>query len=439
VSSPWPEGQYLHDLARRLWPIPRSITGDGVRATLEILQRELPGLVISEVPTGTQAFDWTVPDEWTIRAARLVGPDGNVIADWSDCNLHVVGYSTPVDQEMELEELQHHLHSIPELPNAVPFVTSYYHRTWGICLKQTVRDSLEPGRYRVVIDSTLRPGSLTYGELILPGETDDEIFLSTYICHPSMANNELSGPMVATGLAQWLAGLPRRHYTYRFAFTPESIGALVYASRNLEALKARVVAGVQLTCIGDDRHFTYLASRNGNTRIDRVARRVLRSRENVVTYSYLGRGSDERTYSSAGIDLPFISLMRTRYGDYPEYHTSDDDLENVVTPSGLQGGLDLVRECIEVFETEPVLATRTLGEPQLGRRGLYHTLLNRNTPDEVMLRTNILAYADGTHAVSDMAEIFGETEKDIAIMVEELVEHDLLTISHQSNSLRPGV
>jgi aminopeptidase-like protein len=431
------DGTQLHELAQRLWPIHRSITGDGIRETLRILQEYLPDLQLHEVPTGTQVFDWTVPLEWRITGARLIGPDGETVIDYADSNLHVVGYSVPVDVELTLDELQPHLHSIPEQPDAIPFVTSYYHRTWGFCLSDRQRQELKPGTYRAVIDSELLDGSLTYGELIVPGRVADEIFVSTYVCHPSLANNELSGPMVALGLATWVLSADR-HYTYRFAFTPESIGAITYASRNLDTLRDNVVAGFQLTCIGDDRTYTYLASRAGNTRIDRIAKRVLASRDNVVHYSYLGRGSDERTYSSAGVDLPFVSLMRTRYGDYPEYHSSDDDLVNVVTPTGLQGGLDVVRECIETIEREPVLVTTTYGEPQLGKRGLYHTMLNKNTSDEVMLRTNILAYADGQHAISDMVELFGDDVETIAAMVQELVDHDLIRLEYQSNRLRPG-
>jgi aminopeptidase-like protein len=433
-----PEGEYMHELATRLWPIHRSITGTGVRETLAIIQQELPDLVIHEVPSGTQVFDWTVPQEWVIRGARLIGPDGDTIINLKDSNLHVVGYSIGVDTELTLEELQPHLHSIPEQPDAIPFVTSYYHPHWGFCLTHEQRETLQPGTYRAIIDAEHFDGSLTYGELIIPGDTDDEIFLSTYVCHPSLANNELSGPVVATALARWIQSLPNRHYTYRIAFTPESIGAITYASRNLEALKANVIAGFQLTCIGDDRQFTYLASRHGNTRIDRIAKRVLQSRPNVVHYSYLHRGSDERTYSSAGVDLPFISIMRSRYADYPEYHTSADDLERVVTPEGLQGGFDAIKECIETLEREPVLITTTYGEPQLGKRGLYHTMLNKNTSDEVMLRTNILAYADGQHAISDVAELTGDDAETITAMVQELLNHDLILLTHQSNRLQPG-
>jgi aminopeptidase-like protein len=429
----------MHDLARRLWPIHRSITGDGVRQTLAVLGEHVPGLVVHEVPTGTQVFDWQVPDEWTIRSARLVGPDGEVIADLADSNLHVVSYSTPVDAHLTLEDLEPHLHSLPDQPTAIPYVTSYYNRTWGFCLRHDVRERLRPGTYHVVIDSGLEPGHLTYGEAILPGASEDEVFVSTYVCHPSMANNELSGPVVTTALAMWLATLPDRHYTYRFAFVPETIGALTYASRNLAALKERVVAGFNLTCIGDDRAYTYLASREGNLRLDRIALRALEGRDNVVRYSYLMRGSDERHYCAPGIDLPLISLMRSRYADYPEYHTSLDDLEHVVTPTGLQGGLDLVRECIRTLEEEPVLVATQLGEPQLGRRGLYHHIMGKTVHDEIMLRTNILAYADGRHSVVDMAQLFEVPVDTLRVMVDELKEHDLVREHHQSNRLTAGI
>jgi len=432
------EGEYMHELARRLWPIHRSITGDGVRETLAILGEEIPALRVHEIPTGTQVFDWVVPNEWNIRSAQLIDPDGEVVVDYFDNNLHVVGYSIPVDTTMELDELQGHLHSIPEQPTAIPFVTSYYHANWGFCLTDEKRRELKQGLYRVVIDASLQKGHLTYADAVFPGAVSDEIFLSTYICHPSMANNELSGPVVATALARWIDSMPNRHYTYRVAFTPESIGAITYASTHLDHLKEKVVAGFQLTCVGDNRAFTYLASRMGNTRLDRLAKRVLSTRENVVEYSYLERGSDERTYSSAGIDLPFVSIMRSRYADFPEYHTSLDDLERVVTPAGLQGGFDAIRECIELLETEPVLVTTNFGEPQLGKRGLYHTMLNKYTSDEVMLRTNILAYADGQHSVADMAELFGESQDLISTMVLELKQHGLIEEHLQSNQLQPG-
>ena len=419
------EGRFMHDLATRLFPICRSLTGNGVRETFSILQEVLPGLQLHEVPSGTQVFDWQVPDEWNIRGAYLEGPDGSRVIDFADSNIHVVGYSVPVDSVLPLAELQNHLHSTPELPEAIPYVTSYYNRTWGFCLPHSLRERLPEGEYRAVIDATLEPGSLTYGELVIPGESTEEVFITTYICHPSLANNELSGPMVSTALALWLMSLPRRRYTYRFVFAPETIGAITYASLHLDALRSSTVAAFNLTCIGDEGDYSYLASRLGNLEIDRIARHVLSTRSPAVEYSYLDRGSDERQYGMPGIDLPMISLMRTKYGAYPEYHTSFDDL-TVVTPAGLQGGLDLVRECIEVLEVNDYYETTVLGEPQLGRRGLYHAIHARTVADIILLRTNVLAYADGHHSVLDMAEMFDLPVNVVCEVVQELVEHDLL-------------
>ena len=415
----------MHALATRLFPICRSITGAGVRETLAILGEYLPGLEVHEIPSGTKAFDWTVPDEWNITGAYLEGPDGERIIDFADSNLHVVSYSMPVDAEFSREELEPHLHSDAELPDAIPYVTSYYHRDWGMCLTQRQRDALTDGTYRAVVNSTLEPGHLTYGELVIPGDSSEEVFVSTYVCHPSLANNELSGPVVSTALARWLMSLPRRRYTYRFVFVPESIGAITYTSRNLEHLKRHVIAGFNLTCIGDDGDYSYLASRLGNLPIDRIAKRVLATRSPAVTYSYVDRGSDERTYCAPGIDLPLVSLMRTKYGAYREYHTSLDDL-TVVTPTGLQGGLDLVRDCIDELERAEYFTATVLAEPQLGRRGLYHSMHARTVADVVLLRTHVLAYADGQHSVLDMSEIFEIPADDVQAVVDELIEHGLL-------------
>ncbi len=424
-GSDMAEGRFMHDLATRLFPICRSLTGNGVRETFTILQEALPGLQVHEVPSGTQVFDWQVPDEWNIRGAYLEGPDGSRVIDFADSNIHVVGYSVPIDTVLPLAELQGHLHSTPELPEAIPYVTSYYNRTWGFCLPHSLRELLPEGAYRAVIDATLEPGSLTYGELVIPGESTEEVFITTYICHPSLANNELSGPMVSTALALWLMSLPRRRYTYRFVFAPETIGAITYASLHLDALRSSTVAAFNLTCIGDEGDYSYLASRLGNLEIDRIARHVLSTRTPAVEYSYLDRGSDERQYGMPGIDLPMISLMRTKYGSYPEYHTSFDNL-TVVTPAGLQGGLDLVRECIEVLEVNEYFETTVLGEPQLGRRGLYHAIHARTVADIILLRTNVLAYADGHHSVLDMAVKFDLPVGDVFAVVQELAEHDLL-------------
>lgn len=419
------EGAFLHELAARLFPIHRSLTGNGVRETLRIMGEYLPALKVHEVPSGTSVLDWTVPDEWNVRGAYLEGPTGERIVDIANSNVHLVSYSEPVDVRLNLADLESHLHIDLEHRDAIPYVTSYYNRTWGFCLTAEQHDALTEGEYHAVVDATLEPGSLTYGELVISGELEEEVLLTTYICHPSLANNELSGPMVAVGLARWLSGLPSRRYTYRFVFAPETIGAITYIDRNLDHLRSHVVAAINLTCIGDDGDYSYLASRTGGTPIDRIGRRAVRSRGRAVEYSYLDRGSDERHYAMPGVDVPMISLMRTKYGVYPEYHTHLDDL-TVVTPSGLQGGLDLVRDCLVELESSEYYENTVLAEPQLGRRGLYHTMHARTVANEILLRTNVLAYADGEHSLADMAELFNAPLDDVRAIVDELVEHNLL-------------
>jgi aminopeptidase-like protein len=421
-------GVEMHGWARDLFPICRSLTGDGVRETLAYLGRLVPKLTVHEVPSGTQAFDWTVPDEWNIRGAYIEDEHGNRIVDFARNNLHVVGYSTPVDEWMTLAELQPHLHSLPEQPGAIPYVTSYYVRRWGFCLPHAQRESLPDGRYHVVIDSTLAPGSLTYGEVILPGAEKKEVLLSTYICHPSMANNELSGPVVTSALARWIASMPERRFTYRIVFVPETIGAIVYISRHLEELRKNVVAGYVVTCVGDDRAYSLLRSRAANSIADRAAKLVLdRHAPDHVEYSYLDRGSDERQYCSPGVDLPVASIMRTRYNSYPEYHTSLDDL-TLVTPTGLEGGFVALSKTIRLIEHNHVYQTTTPCEPQLGKRGLYPTLSTRGAGYAVRAMTNVLAYSDGTRDLVNLASFIGISADEAIETADKLVSAGLLRV-----------
>lgn len=413
-------------LAKKLFPICRSITGDGVRATLAVLKDAIPGLTIHEVPTGTRVFDWTVPDEWRITAARLTGPDGETVADFAAHNLHVVGYSEPIDVTLTLEELQPHLHSRADMPDAIPYITSYYKRRWGFCLRHRDRERLQPGLYKAVIDSALEPGNLTYGECIIPGETDKEVLLSTYICHPSMANNELSGPVVAAALAKWLLSESRR-YTYRLVFVPETIGSITYLSRHLDAMKRATIAGFVLTCLGDDRGYSYVPSRKGNTLADKVALHALRWYTNGFTrYSFLDRGSDERQYCSPGVDLPVCSVMRSKYGCYPEYHTSLDDF-TVVTERGLAGGFAILRKCMEIIEADIVYGRDILCEPQMGKRGLYATLSTVGSVDgSVKAMMDFLAYADGSTTLLDIAETINIDAVACARIAEELLAANVI-------------
>ena len=377
------------------------------------------------MPSGTEVLDWTVPPEWEINAARLTGPDGAMVADLNESNIHVLNYSSAVDTRLDLDELEAHLHSLPELPDAIPYVTSYYADNWGFCLTHMQREALTEGEYHAFIDAQHTQGSLTYADLVIPGDSDHEVLISTYVCHPSLGNNELSGPVVATALAQWISSLPQRRFTYRFVFAPETIGAITYIAKNREHLRDSVFGAINLTCIGDEGDWSYLASREGTHPLDRIASRVVDTFPKPVHYSYLDRGSDERHYGMPGVGLPTISLMRTKYGVYHEYHTSLDDL-TVITPTGLQGGFDLVRYCLEELEQSRYFVTSVLGEPQLGKRGLYHRTHARTVSDEVLLRTHILAYSDGQHSVADIAELTGSPIEDVQVLVDELEAHDLL-------------
>lgn len=420
-------GTDIHDFCKELWPICRSITGDGVRDTLARINEIVP-LDIIEVPTGTKAFDWIVPNEWNIRDAYIADVAGNKVVDFKVNNLHVVGYSEPIDKMMSLAELRPHLHCLPDNPDAIPYVTSYYNQTWGFCLSANQLDALEKGQYHVYIDSTLEPGHLTYGEFTLKGQVEREIFISTYVCHPSLANNEISGIAVATFIAKWLMQAPR-YYSYRIVFVPETIGSIVYLSSNLHLLKHRVVAGFNLSCLGDDRSYSVVSSRYGDTIADKVANNLGLGLENFIVYSYLDRGSDERQYCAPGVDLPLVTLCRSKFGRYSEYHTSLDDLSSVVTPSGLLGGFTYVKNCLRMLEANHIYISTTICEPQLSRNGLMGLLSSNVYATETagrVLLINFLSYADGTNTVLEIANILKVTVIELLPALEFAVEHNLV-------------
>ncbi len=423
-------GKLMYTRAKDLYPICRSLTGRGVDETLNYLKGIVPDLKICKIPTGTQVFDWTVPDEWEINDAFVADSDGNRIVDFKQHNLHVVGYSAPVDEVMEFEELDKHLYSLPTQPEAVPYVTSYYKKRWGFCLTENLRNRLRaaPGaKYHVKIDSRLFPGSLTYGECIIKGRSDKEVLLTTYVCHPSMANNELSGPAVVMSLAEYIKSAERR-YTYRILFLPETIGAISYLSRNLEMLKRKVIAGFVLTCIGDNRTYSYLASRYGDTLADRVAKRVLAAVcPEYKSYTFLQRGSDERQFCAPGVDLPVCSVMRSKYAEYPEYHTSLDDM-SLISPEGLKGGYNAVRRCIDMLENRKVYKNTVLCEPQMGKRGLYPTISVKGSADGVRNMMNGLAYADGCNDLDDISEITGVPVSELSEIMDKLEKAGLVEI-----------
>ena len=417
----------MHKWAADLFNINRSITGPGVRETLVFLSNLIKGLQIKNVASGTKVFDWTVPDEWEIREAFIEDKYGNRIVDFKNNNLHIVGYSVAVDQYMELDELQKYLHSLPEQSDAIPYVTSYYSKSWGFCLTHNQRESLESGKYRVYIDSTISPGVLNYGELIIPGDSKEEVLLSTYICHPSMANNELSGPVVTAALSQWLLSLKKRRYTYRIIFIPETIGSITYLSKNLDYMKENVIAGFVITCIGDNRTYSFLPSRKGGTLADRAALHCLKnSVKKFNEYSYLDRGSDERQYCSPGVDLPVCSIMRSKYDTYPEYHTSLDNL-SFISPEGLKGGYDILKKTIRIIEVNDYYKNIFYCEPQLGKRGLYPNLsIKGGSADDLKNLMNLLAYADGEIDLIDLANIINMDIIDLHPIVEKLIDSELI-------------
>lgn len=421
-------GASMYGMLCRLFPICRSITGNGVRQTLRIIAEELPGLKIFEVPSGTQAFDWVVPPEWNVQDAYVLDPDGNKIIDFAASNLHLVGYSIPAHLKVSLDELQQHLYSLPDQPDAIPYVTSYYHQHWGFCVTHRQRALItKEGEYTVVIESELKDGHLTYGELRIPGEREEEVLLSTYVCHPSMANNELSGPTVTTFLAKWLSSQSRK-YGYRIVFIPETIGSIVYLSQHLAELQRRVIAGYNVACVGDDRSYSFLPSRQGDSLADRAALHVLKQlHPDFIRYTYLDRGSDERQYCAPGVDLPVASVMRSKYGAYPEYHTSLDDL-TLVTPSGLQGSYEALRRCVECIEADERLVVTVLCEPQLGRRGLYPTVSTKQTSTQVRDMMNLITYCDGTRTLLEIAEQVNVPMWNLFPLVELLKGQGLLAV-----------
>ncbi|WP_429122721.1 DUF4910 domain-containing protein [Aeromonas allosaccharophila] len=422
-------GNFIHAFAKSLWHFNRSITGDGVRDTLKELTNIIPDLRIHEVASGERVFDWTIPEEWRVREAYIITPSGKKICDFRENNLHLVGYSIPVDKRMDLSELNTFLYSLPDQPNAIPYITSYYKKRWGFCISQNERMQLEEGEYHVVIDSELFNGWLTYGELLIRGQSDKEVFISTYICHPSMANNELSGISVAAYLAKWLGERQNNKYTYRFVFIPETIGSITYLSKNIITLKSNVFAGFNISCVGDNRCYSYLPSRNGKTISDIISLHVLKHiDENFKRYTWADRGSDERQYCAPGIDLPIASIMRTKYGEYAEYHTSLDDLEHVVTPEGLAGGYNALMKAIEAIENFTYPKVNVFCEPQLGKRGLYPTLSTKSSGHEVKVMMDLLTWSDGTRSLIDIADLCGVPVWEIYPIVTNLAEHNLLTL-----------
>jgi len=396
-------GDVIYDLACRIYPICRSITGPGVRETLGVLGRHLP-IEVREVPTGTAVFDWTIPLEWAIRGAHIRNVAGEKVVDFVDNNLHVVGYSRPVRMVLPLAELKHHIHTLPEQPDLIPYRTAYYSEQWGFCMTHRKLEALSDGFYEVAVDTSLDRGSLSYGEYLHRGETDEEFFFSAHICHPSLANDNCSGLALLAVLAERLSRL-RTRYSYRFLFAPGTIGAIAWLAAN-EAGVERIRHGLVVSCLGDGGGPTYKKSRRGNAAIDRVMSHVLRhAARQPKILDFFPYGYDERQYCSPGFNLPVGLFQRSRFGTFPEYHTSADDL-NFIRPEHLADSYRMIAAAIEIVEQDWLpLNVAPKCEPQLGRRGLYDAVGGGSDgPVKSMAFLWILNLADGAHSLLDIAE-----------------------------------
>lgn len=418
-------GQELHDLVAELYPICRSLSGDGQRRTLGILRRHID-LAIHEVPSGTAVFDWTVPKEWNIRGAYINDARGRKVVDFADSNLHVVGYSVPVRRRLSLADLKPHLFTLPDHPAWIPYRTSYYREDWGFCLSHRRLLETDDGEYEVCIDSTLAPGAMSYGELFLPGERREEILISCHICHPSLANDNLSGIAVATWLAKYVSAAARR-YSYRFLFTPGTIGSIAWLARN-ESQVGAIRAGLVLACLGDGGVFTYKKSRRGDALIDRAVPQALHDAgASYRIMDFSPYGYDERQFCSPGFNLPVGCFMRTPHGCFPEYHTSADNL-NFIRPEHLAESLARCREIVDLLAGDRTFINlNPKCEPQLGKRGLYGSIggAGGGRSRELALLW-VLNGSDGANSLRDIAGRSGLPFETIAAAAHELEQHGLL-------------
>ena len=425
--------KYYNIAKKTLFPITRSLTGDGVRKTLNIIQKEFSKLKIKKIKSGVKVFDWNIPEEWNVTDAYVIDKYNNKIIDFKKNNLHLVGYSIPIKKNITKKELFKNLYFLKNQPKGIPYITSYYKRRWGFCISYNEYKILDKryslnDKFKVVINSNLnKKGNLNYGELILKGKSKKEILISTYICHPSMANNELSGPIVSMGLINYFKN-KKLNKTLRFVFIPETIGSISYLSKNLKYLKENVIGGYNLSCIGDERQHSCMFSKYQNSPSDEAvieAYKLLKIK-NYKVYPFLKRGSDERQYNSPGIDLKISSIFRTKYAEYPEYHTSLDNF-NLVTLKGCVGGFNVARKSIEILLERIYPKYKIMCEPQMGKRGLYPTLSNRNENKLTRSYMNFLQYADGTNSLEKISNLIKSDLKSVRKIYQILFKNFLIS------------
>lgn len=422
------DGKEMYAFASEIYNINRCLTGEGNRQTLRKIKGINPSLQNLRFESGSKVFDWTIPYEWRVNNATLKSPTGEIIADYFSNNLSVVQYSKKKKSSLKLEDLTAHIHTLPDRPIATPYVTSYYGEDWGFCLPHAVFEKLSNGFYEVDIDVEFIKGFLDIGEIVIEGQIKKEIVFSTYICHPAMANNEVSGITVSTFLANWLKNeFENNYYTYRFLFLPETIGSIAYISANLSHLKENMIAGYVLTCIGDEREYSYLSTRTSSGYCDAVAELAMTEVDkNFKRYDWSERGSDERQFCSPGVDLPFGVIMRSKFGTYPEYHTSDDNLGDVVTQKGLFESLSLMKNIVTIFENDLLFESKIPCEPMLSKHGLYPTISTKGTVKKVQMIRDIIGYADGKNSLGSISYRFGHSIVELRSLLKQIEEKGLV-------------
>ncbi len=415
------KGYDMISWAKKLFPICRSITGAGLRETIYFLKDINPNIKILTFNSGKKIFDWKIPDEWNIKNSYIEDESGKKYAEFSKSNLHVVNYSVPINKWISKNELLKHIYTVKNFPDAIPYVTSYYKKKWGFCLSENEKYNLPTGKFKVFINSTLKKGKLNLAEAKLKGKVQREIFISTNICHPSMANNELSGPVLLSALIKYVRdNYKKSYYSYRFLFTPETIGSLAYLSKNYINMKKRIIAGFTLSCVGDERNYSHVASPNYNL-ADQALESALIGLKNVKAYSFLERGSDERQYCSPNIELPVCGFCRSKYGKYPEYHTSKDNFD-VMTKKGLQGSFNVMKNIIDAFEIGLFPKSQTLGEPQLSKRNLYNDI----SDEENRNRLNLIAYSNGKNSIFDICKKLNKPLERVLLNIKKFKKLKLL-------------
>tara|TARA_Y100000590_G_C15744085_1_gene1021364 strand:+ start:1261 stop:2553 length:1293 start_codon:yes stop_codon:yes gene_type:complete len=426
--------KYFNFAKKDLFKLSRSLTGQGTKDTLIKIKKKFPRLKIHKVKSGTKIFDWKIPEEWNIKDAFIIDKNNKKIINFKKNNLHIVGYSKPIRKKLSKKDLLNKIYSLPSQPDAIPYVTSYYKKDWGFCATDIDRKKINKNyskddKFKVVVDSSFKKnGFLQYGEYFIKGKTRKEIVISTYICHPSMANNELSGPIVSMSLMAYFSKLNKLDKSLRFIFIPETIGSLTFLKKNLKKLKKNFLAGFNLTCIGDERMYSCMLSKYSNSISDEaIISAYKKLKLKFKKYSFLKRASDERQYNSPGIDLPFTSVFRSKYHEYPEYHTSKDDFR-IVTKKGIKGSFDLMKLAIQIIQKNLYPKTKILGEPMLSKRGLYSTISIKNSWKSSRRYLDVLQFSDGTNNLNKISKLSKINIKRLKKIIKILHNYNLIDV-----------